>query len=160
MAGLFWFTEKLTKGMNVIAYTALTIIMLLTCSDVVLRFFKMPIVGTFEIVGMLGAIVLGFAIPYTSFLRAHIYVDFIIQKFPTRGKDAMNIITRVVSIVLFATIGYNLFLYGIDIQMSGEVSLTRQIPFHPIAYGLGISCFVQCLVLFTDIFKVIGGNYE
>jgi hypothetical protein len=44
--------------------------------------------------------------------------------------------------------------------MSGEVSLTRQIPFYPVAYGLGVSCFIQCLVLITDITKVIGGKYE
>jgi TRAP-type C4-dicarboxylate transport system permease small subunit len=160
MAGLLWFTEKLSKLMNVIAYTALTFIMLLTVADVVLRFFGHPIVGTFEIVGLGGAVAIGFGIPLTSWLRAHIYVDFIIQKFPKWGMNTMNILTRVISIALFILIGYNLFIYATDLYKSGEVSLTRQIPFYPIAYGMGVCCFIQCIVLITDIIKVIGGKYE
>jgi len=160
MAGLLWFTEKLSKLMNVIAYAALTFIMLLTVADVVLRFFGHPIVGTFEIVGMGGAVAIGFGIPLTSWLRAHIYVDFVIQKFPKSGMNAMNILTRVIGIALFILIGYNLLIYATDLYKSGEVSLTRQIPFYPIAYGMGVCCFIQCLVLFTDIIKVIGGKYE
>jgi len=160
MAGLLWFTEKLSKLMNVIAYTALTFIMLLTVADVVLRFFGHPIVGTFEIVGLGGAVAIGFGIPLTSWLRAHIYVDFVIQKFPKWGMNTMNILTRVISIALFILIGYNLFIYATDLYTSGEVSLTRQIPFYPIAYGMGVCCFIQCLVLITDIIKVIGGKYE
>jgi len=160
MAGLLWFTEKLSKLMNVIAYTALTFIMLLTVADVVLRFFGHPIVGTFEIVGLGGAVAIGFGIPLTSWLRAHIYVDFIIQKFPNCGNNTVNILTRVISIALFILIGYNLFIYATDLYKSGEVSLTRQIPFYPIAYGMGVCCFIQCLVLITDIIKVIGGKYE
>ena len=160
MAGLLWFTEKLSKLMNVIAYVALTFIMLLTVADVVLRFFGHPIVGTFEIVGLGGAVAIGFGIPLTSWLRAHIYVDFVIQKFPKWGMNTMNILTRVISIALFILIGYNLFIYATDLYKSGEVSLTRQIPFYPIAYGMGVCCFIQCLVLFTDIVKVIGGKYE
>jgi len=160
MAGLLWFTEKISRLMCIIAYSALTFIMLLTVADVTGRLFRHPILGTFEIVGMGGAIAIGFAIPITSWLRGQTYVDMIVQTLPDWGKKTMNILTRVACIALFAAIGYNLFLYAAKLHMSGEVSLTRQIPFYPVAYGLGVSCFVQCLVLITDITKVIGGKYE
>ena len=160
MAGFLLFTEKISRLMNVIAYTALTFIMLLTVSDVILRMFDLPIIGTYEMVGMGGAIVIGFGIPLTSWLRGLIYVDFLIQKFPDWGRNTMNILTRVISIAIFILIGYNLFSYATDLYISGEVSLTRQIPFYPIVYGLGVACFIQCLVLIADITKVIGGKYE
>ena len=160
MAGFLWFTEKISRLMNVIAYIALTFIMLLTVSDVILRSFKHPIIGTFEIVGMVGAVVIGFGMPLTSWLRGLIYVDFVIQKFPRWGRNFMNILTRVICIVIFIVIGYNLFIYATDLLISGEVTPTRQIPFYPVVYGLGIACFVQCLVLIADIIKVIGGKYE
>jgi len=160
MAGLLWFTERLSKFMNAIAYIALTFIMLLTVADVILRLFGHPIVGTFEMVGLGGAVAIGFGIPLTSWLRAHIYVDFFVQKLPDFGQKFMNILTRLIGIVLFILIGYNLLLYATDLFKSGEVSLTKQIPFYPIAYGMGVCCFVQCLVLITDIVKVIGGKYE
>ncbi len=160
MTAIIWFTEKLSKFMNVIAYCALTFIMLLTVADVVLRLFGHPIVGTFEMVGMGGAVAMGFGIPLTSWLRAHIFVDFLVQKFPKGGQNTINILTRLLGIVLFVVIGYNLLIYATDLYRSGEVSLTRQIPFYPVAYGMGICCFIQCLVLICDIFKVIGGQYE
>jgi TRAP-type C4-dicarboxylate transport system permease small subunit len=160
MGGFLGIVEKLSKFMQWIAGIALIFIMLLTVSDVTLRLFGHPIVGTFEMVALGGAIVVGFAIPITSFLRGHIFVDFFIQKFPSGGQMAFNIATRVVCIALFVLIGYNLLLYAGELYKSGEVTLTRQLPFYPIAYGLGICCFIQCFVLVTDIAKVIGGTYE
>jgi len=160
MGGYLLFVEKLSKLMNVIAGTALSLIMLLTVTDVVLRYFKMPIVGTFEIVGLGGAIAIGFGIPITSFSRSHIFVDFVVQKFPKTGQAIINIATRLATIAIFAVISHNLFLFSTDLLKSGEVTLTRQIPFYPIAYGLSFCCVVQCFVMIGDIVKIVGGKYE
>jgi len=107
-----------------------------------------------------GAIVIGFAVPLTSWVRGHIYVDFFILRFSQRVRNVFNIATRCLVIVLFFLIGWNLIKYGIDLQKSGEVSLTLQMPFYPIAYGVGLCCFIQCLVLVCDIIKIFGGEYE
>ncbi len=160
MGGFTGIVEKLSKLMQVIAGVALVFIMLLTVSDVTLRLFGHPIVGTFEMVALGGAIVIGFAIPITSFLRGHIFVDFLIQKFPSPIKGTFNVVTRLLAMGLFVLIGYNLFLYAGELYRSGEVTLTRQLPFYPIAYGLGVCCFIQCLVLITDLVKIFGGKYE
>lgn len=161
MAGFLWFTEKISRILDGIACTALTFIMLLTVTDVISRrFFDSPIIGTYEIVGMAGAIVIGFSLPLSSWIRSLIYVDFIVKKFPKMGQNIINIITRIIVIVVFITIGYNMIQYATELMISREVSLTRRIPFYPIAYGLGISSFVQCLVHIVDIIKIIGGKYE
>jgi TRAP-type C4-dicarboxylate transport system permease small subunit len=155
-----WLTEKVSKILNGLALCALTFIMLLTVSDVVLRFFGRPIVGTFEVVGFFGSIVIAFALPLTSWQRGHIFVDFLTQKLPGSGKKMLDLVTRVASIVLFAIIGWNLFIYSNKLYMSGEVSLTIQLPFYPFSYGVGVCCFLQCFVLVGDIVKIIGGTYE
>jgi len=67
---------RLSRFINVIAGIAITFIMFLTVLDVILRFFRRPIVGTYELVAFSGAVVIGFAIPLTSWMRGHIYVDF------------------------------------------------------------------------------------
>jgi hypothetical protein len=61
---------------------------------------------------------------------------------------------------LFIMIGWNLIRYGMDLKKAGEVSPTLTLPFYPVAYGLGICCFIQCLVLMCDILKILGGKYE
>jgi len=152
--------KGITRFLNIIAGISLTFLMLLTISDVILRFFRMPIVGTYELVAFAGAVVIGFSLPLTSWLRGHIFVDFAILKFPRNIRDAFNIVTRCMVLILFVLIGWNLLKYGLDLQRSGEVSPTLHIPFYPVAYGIGIACFVQCLVMVCDIVKILGGEYE
>lgn len=152
--------HKMSTFLNSISCIALVSMMVLTVTDVVLRMFKRPITGTYEIVGLLGAIVIGFGIPITSWIRGHIFVDFLTQKFPQGRRNVVNIFTRLLGIGLFFIAGWNLIIVGIDLYHTGEVSLTRQLPFYPIAYGLAVSCFVQCLVLICDIIKIVGEEYE
>lgn len=160
MGGYLSFIEKLGKFMNGIAGTALTFIMLLTVSDVVLRYFGMPIVGTFEIVGLAGAVAIGFGIPITSVFRGQIFVDVAVNKLPKMLANTINILTRLATIGIFALIAHNLFIFSNDLLSSGEVTLTRQIPFYPIAYGLSFCCVIQCFVMVGDIIKVFRGEYE
>jgi TRAP-type C4-dicarboxylate transport system permease small subunit len=152
--------HRLSKFLDSISSVALVSIMVLTVADVVLRIFKRPITGTYEIVGLLGAIVIGFGLPITSWIRGHIFFGFLIQKFPRGKRDVIDIFTRLMGIGLFFAAGWNLIIVGIDLYRTGEVSLTLQLPFYPVAYGLAISCFVQCLVLICDIFKILGEKYE
>jgi len=152
--------HKLSKFLNSISCLALVSIMVLTVTDVVLRIFKRPITGTYEMVGLLGAIVIGFGIPLTSWIRGHIFVDFLTQMMPRERRNVVNIFTRLMGIGLFLIAGWNLIIVGMDLYHTGEVSLTRQLPFYPIAYGLAVSCFVQCLVLMCDIIKILGEGYE
>ena len=150
----------LSRFFNVIAGISLTFLMLLTVMDVILRALKRPIVGTYELVAFSGAVVIGFAVPLTSWLRGHIFVDFFILRFSQKVRNIFNITTRCLVIVLFFLIGWNLIKYGMDLQKSGEVSLTLQMPFYPVAYGVAVCCFVECLVLICDVIKIFGGKYE
>ena len=160
MEGFLKTINGISRFLNIIAGISLIFLMLLTITDVILRGFKSPVPGTFEMVAFAGAVVIGFSVPLTSWLRGHIFVDFFILKFSQKGRDIFNIATRCVVIVLFFLIGWNLIKYGMDLQKSGEVSLTLQMPFYPVAYGVGVCCFVQCLVLVCDIVKIFGGKYD
>jgi TRAP-type C4-dicarboxylate transport system permease small subunit len=160
MGGFLKTINGISRFLNVIAGISLTFLMLLTIADVILRGFKSPVPGTFEMVAFAGAVVIGFSMPLTSWLRGHIFVDFFILKFSQKGRDIFNIATRCVVVLLFFLIGWNLIKYGMDLQKSGEVSLTLQMPFYPVAYGVGVCCFVQCLVLVCDIVKISGGKYD
>jgi TRAP-type C4-dicarboxylate transport system permease small subunit len=152
--------QGLGKFLDVFAGVAITFIMFLTVLDVVLRSFRMPITGTYEMVAFAGAIVIGLAVPLTTLLKGHVLVDFLVLKFPPALRNVFNISTRLLGIWLFSVLGWNLVKMGMDFYNSGEVSLTLQMPFYPIAFGLGVSAFVQCLVLFAQILQVIGGSYE
>jgi TRAP-type C4-dicarboxylate transport system permease small subunit len=151
---------KVSKVLNIIAGTALTAMMFLTVIDITLRAFGTPIIGTYEIVALLLAVVIGFAIPQVSVDRGHVYMEFILNVISKRNKAILNTFTRILCIFIFILIGYNLFSAGNEFHLAGEVSPTIKLPFFPMAYGVGICCFIECFVFIVDIMKIWRGQYE
>ncbi len=149
-----------SKVLNSIAGIAVTVMMLLTVADVLLRAGGHPIIGTFEIVALLLALVIGFGIPQVSLDRGHVYMEVLLEKLSGRGKNVMNTFTRVLCLGLFAFIGINLFNVGARFHASGEVSATIKIPFYPVAYGVAICCLLECCVFIFDIVRIWRGDYE
>ena len=160
MNGFLSIVFRLSKWTNGIGGFILPVMMLITVIDVSLRIFGKPLVGTYELVAYTGALVVAFSIPFTSWARGHIYVDFFIQKLSPPFQRALNTATRILSIALFLLAGWNLIKYAMDLARSGEVSPTLQMPFYPVVFAVGIACLIQCLVLLADIVKIFEGNYE
>ncbi len=150
----------ISRVLNKIAEFALAGMVLLTVADVILRTGRAPIVGTYEMVGLLGAIIISFAIPLTSWMRGHIRVDFVILKLSSRARAIIDVVTRTVGVALFFIIGWHLLILGAEALKAGEVTPTRHIPFYPVMYAVGAVCFFQSLVLVCDIVKVARGQYE
>ncbi|MDP2968297.1 MAG: TRAP transporter small permease [Deltaproteobacteria bacterium] len=150
----------ISKLLNFIAGIALTFMMFLTVADVLLRAGGRPIIGTYEIVALLLALVIGFGIPQVSLDRGHVYMEFLLERFSKRGKNMMNTFTRLLCLTLFAFIGYNLFSVGAGYYASGEVSATIKIPFYPVAYGVAVCCLLECCVFILEIIKIWRGGNE
>jgi len=139
-----------------IAAMAIVAMMSLTCADVTLRMFRKPIPGTYEIVSFLGAVAVSFAMAHTTAERGHVAVSLIVQLFPKRLQGIIEGVMSIFGIILFGLIAWQSVLYGIDCQRSGEVSLTLQLPFYPVIYGLAVGAVVVCLVLLADLVEAIG----
>jgi len=144
----------LSRVMYFIAGVALTSMMFLTVADVILRTFKRPIVGTYEVVGLLGAVAVGFAIPQTSRVQGHVLMDFVTGKLPAALQKLFLVLTRLLGIAIFLIIAWNLWILGSDYVKTSETTLTLQFPLYPIAYGIAICCFVECIVLLIEMLEV------
>lgn len=158
-----WFLDKvwkLSRSINFIAGVSLSFIMFITVADIILRSFRRPIIGTYEIVAFSGAIVIGFSLPFTAWVKGHVNTDFLICRFSQKTRNVFHLFTRCMGMGIFSIIGWNLIRFGMDLKKAGEVSPTLAFPFYPVAYGLGVVCFIQCLVLLCDILKISGGKYE
>jgi len=139
--------------MYVIAGVALASSMFLTVADVILRSLKRPIVGTFELVGLLGAVVIGFAIPQTSRMQGHVLMEFLIEKLPKGWGKAFRVISRLVGTATFIIIATQLWGLGADFLRTGEVTPTLHLPLYPVAWGISVCCFVECAVLLLELFE-------
>jgi TRAP-type C4-dicarboxylate transport system permease small subunit len=87
-------------------------------------------------------------------------MEIVLDKLSKRNRAVLNTLTRILCTLLFVIIGYNLFLIGNEFHTSGEVSSTLKLPFFPIAYFVGVCCFIECFVFLFDIVRIWKGQYE
>jgi TRAP-type C4-dicarboxylate transport system permease small subunit len=158
MNGIFVIVRTLSRLMYWIAGIALAMIVFLVVADVILRRFRMPIDWALEVVVLLGAIAIGFSIPQTTIDKGHVSMDFVTERLSKRWQMIFSVITKGFGIVMFAIFGWRIFPYGNNLMRSGQVSPILEIPEYPVAYGIGICCFVVCLVLFRDLLEKIASQ--
>ncbi len=148
---------SLARRLDMIAAAAVFAMMSLTCVDVFLRyFFRMPIPGTYEIVALLGAVAVSFAMAHTLAKKGHVAVSLVVQLFPKWLQGIIECIISIFGITLFGLIAWQSVLYGMDCQRAGEVSMTLELPFYPIIYGVALSAMVVCLVLLVNLADALG----
>lgn len=129
-----------------------------TLADIVMRFFGRPIIGAYEIVSFLGVAVIALAIPRASFLKTHVYVDFIIDKLPVKSKKALRIVTRLIVFCMFLAASWYFILMGMSYMQTKTVTMSLKVPFYPVIFALAASCLMQCLVSICEIFCEDGGS--
>ena len=145
---------KVSEIYSIAASAAVTFIMVLTVLDVIGRSVGRPILGTYEVITLTGAVVVGFSMPLTTATGSHIYMEFLIGRFPRLVAVIMNVTTRIVCTVLFGVIGVNLFWFAGELATAREVSTTLKIPIYPFAYLFGTCCFLHCLVFLAAIVQI------
>jgi TRAP-type C4-dicarboxylate transport system permease small subunit len=137
--------------MDVIGGVVITFMMLITVVDVILRFLGRPITGTYELVFLGGAVVIGCAIPRTSWDGGHVTVDLVTERLSHFKRKVTTIFTKSMGIAFFFLLGWNLFALGTTLYAKEEVSLTLHVPIYPVAFILGVCAFVECLVLMFQL---------
>lgn len=132
----------------------------LTCADVVMRMFRLPIPGTYELIGFLGAAVAAFAMAHTTLHRGHVAVEVLVANLGGGARRAVYLVTVALGFFLFVLIAYECFQYGSDLRAANEVSLTLHLPFYPVLYGISLSSAVVCMVLLVDFWRVAAGTAD
>ncbi len=147
--------QHLARNLYWVAGTAIIIMMMLTCADVVLRFFRRPIPGTYELVCFLGAVSVAFAMAHTTIEKGHVSVSFVVNLFPKKIQDIIACVTTSFGLCLFTLIAWQSVIYANDLRLSNEVSLTLELPFYPFVYGIGLSAAVVGIILFCDLINCL-----
>jgi TRAP-type C4-dicarboxylate transport system permease small subunit len=151
---------KVDISFQAVAGIGLVFMMAMTMADITMRALGRPIVGSIELISFSGAIIIGFAVPYSSWMRSHVIVDFLVERLSPRARRSMELVTKLAGVVLFLFMGVNFVLYSLTLMKTGEVSAGLRIPYYPITFGLALSCFLESLTLFADLMKVSGGRND
>jgi len=137
-----------------VSVAALIGMMLLTSSDVVLRYMGYPIKGTFDIVGLLGTVVVALPIAYTQILGRHIATDFMGSRGNQVVRTINNSIVCLLGIGTYALIAWQCSLLGTKLWRIGRVSDTIEIPLFPLVYVVALGCALNCFVLLVGFYNL------
>jgi TRAP-type C4-dicarboxylate transport system permease small subunit len=158
MNRLLTFVYKLDISFHFVSGVVLAIMMLVTLTDITMRAFGKPLIGGIEIICFAGAVLVGFALPYSSWKGSHIYVDMLTAKISPRSQIFLGFFTKSIGALLFLFLGINFILYGFNLIRTGEVSPGFRIPYYPISFGLALASFLESLTLLCDVLKIAGGK--
>ena len=142
--------------MNIIACGVLAAMMLLTVSDVFLRyFFRRPIIGATEITENMMACLVFFALAWCAAQRSHLKVDPVISIFSPRVQAVFDTLTGLAGLVMVALITWRNFMEAIAIRQLNIVSSLIKIPAFPFYYVIALGSAILCLVMIVQVIQEI-----
>lgn len=146
------FLFRAAVAVNWIAAGAIVAMMLLVSADVLLRLFRAPIPGAHDIVGFLAILAVSLSLSYTTVMKSHIAVDFIVEKLPWRVRNLIDSFNALAALAIFLLITWQSGRYGLSLKASGETAQTMNIPLYPFVFGISVGCGFLCIILAFQFF--------
>jgi TRAP-type C4-dicarboxylate transport system permease small subunit len=140
---------------NMIASAALVLMMVLSCADIFMRYlFNRPITGTYDVVGLSGAVLVSFALPYTMLKKGHVAVELLVQSLSRGKRLVIETFSHLLGISLFLVLVWQAILLSRDMKAAGEVTPTVHLPFYPIVYCMALCFFILSLAIMVNLLHV------
>ena len=90
----------------------------------------------------------------------HITVNFLPIRLPKQIRLIMRSISTLLCIFFFAIVIWRAFIHARFMHVSGDASLTVNIPLSPFAYGLTIAFVPMLLILLIKFYYIVKGVDE
>ncbi len=150
------FVVKISRALDMLAGICLVATMLLVVANILLRrLTSFSILGTYEYVGFLTALVVGLAVANCAVQNGHIAVDFIVNRLSHRKQAFIDAFTNVAALVFWAFAAWYICSFANSLIARGVVSPTTQTPFYPIVFFVAFGVFALCLVLLVNFLDSI-----
>jgi TRAP-type C4-dicarboxylate transport system permease small subunit len=167
MEHLFGYVERFNRLLNkffmITGGVAVLALMSLATGNVMLRIFHLPYSGAYELISFLGAVVIASALGYTQMRHDHIIVDIITERYSEKTAEIVEGLAGLVMAFFFGLVAWQIWLWGVKIQVSGEVSETLKVIYHPVVFmgsaGFAAAAltalldFVKDLLLYAGVLK-------
>jgi len=148
------FTRGFSRSLEWVGVIGILMMFIVNFIDVVgSKLFLWPFPGSVEIISFSQIVAIAPAIAFTLIIGRHIRVEFIIDRFPKRIRAGISSISSFLSLILFALILWQSYLYGGSLQKSGEIGSTSYIPFYPFAYFIAFCSIPVCLAFLIEVLK-------
>ena len=146
-----WSNKLATLG-EWIGVAGILIMVAVTCVDVTgAKLFTLPVPGAIEIVSLVQAATMVFAVAVTQRHKGHISVEMFVEKMNPRIRAIVRAFISMLGFILFVLLVYEGIRFGNQYVETGEVTATVQIPFYPFAYAISIALLPVAMMMLVDM---------
>lgn len=136
----------------------LVMMVALTCANILLREFSLPVRGTYELTGFFGAVIFALSLAFSHDKKEHLYVNIIYDRLPASLKRIFSMINKAVCLVFFAILAYQLVKKAFVLKDVGELSETLRLPYYPFILVTAFGVLVLSVLLLYELAVKIGGR--
>lgn len=137
------------------AQLALVLVMLVIVANIIMRAWWKPLPGSYELVEILGAVILSMGAAYCAVTRGHVTVSLLVDKLSLKKQAAVDLITSLISFVFISAIGWGLLKYAGMVSRRGLETATLSIPLYPFYYLVAGGLIMLALTALLDVLKSI-----
>ena len=157
MEHLFGYVERFNRLLNkffmVTGGVAVLALMSLATGNVMLRMFHLPYSGAYELISFLGAVVIASALGYTQMNHDHIIVDIITERYSEKTAEVVEGLAGLLMAFFFTLVAWQIWVWGMKIRVSGEVSETLKVIYHPFVFMVSAGFAAAALTALLDFVK-------
>jgi len=139
-----------------IAMFAIVACMALVVTDVVrYQAVHEPLPGTHEVVELIAAVILSMGIGYLTFVKGHVAVGILVDRFRPRVQAVFDLITGLISLGFTIWLTQGVFEMAIRNSRYGWVTGVLAIPRAPFMFLIALSLALSCVVLLRDVIRAV-----
>jgi TRAP-type C4-dicarboxylate transport system permease small subunit len=147
--------DVISRALLVLSGIMLTAMMLLACSNMLLRTLGRPVQGTYELMGYFGAVTIAFGLASTQKMKGHIALTVLAGVFSRRIEKFVDSLSSLAACAFFGLIAWRTTRFALNMIAMGEFSETLRLPYYPFILAVALGCALLALTLFIDFLEAL-----
>lgn len=147
--------HKLTLRLAQIGQAALVLVMLVIVANILMRAVWKPLPGSYEMVEILGAILLSMGIAHCAVYKGHVSVSFFVDNLLAKTRAIIDAFINMIFFVVISFISWGMIEYATKMFYKGRATTSLGIPLYPVYYLVGFGLIVLSLVILMLIINSI-----
>lgn len=149
-----WFDRAIVPLLGGVAAIILFVMMMLTCADVVGRYFLgRPVTGAFELTEMMLAGLIFTGLPLVTLRQEHVTVDVLDPVMPDWLARAQHVLASAISFVATGYLAWRLWLRGGNMLAAGETTAQLKITIGYLTYGMAVLMALTSVAFLVLVFR-------
>ena len=120
--------------------------MLVTCTDVLVRRFGLSVPGAYDMVRLAGGITIAAALPITTAVKGHVAIEHFFHQLSYRNRMIVDSVMRTLQVIAFSFAACGFVQRGQSLLRDGEVTPTLQCPTYWVAWVIAAACALTAVV--------------